>query len=386
MKIWKKSAMMAAVAVMMTSSAFADVKVGACFEYTGGVAMYGNHISQGFELAAKEINEKGGLWGKEKIVLVKADTKSEPGEAGNAMTKLVFQERVVAVCGPATTGNVMATTPITFGAKIPQIAPSATGETVTLQKDGSVNPMMFRACFIDPFQGSVMAKFAVKNKGTKKVAIYMDKSSDYAKGLAANFEKTLRSLGGKVVATEAYLAKDVDFKAALTRLKAANPEAIYVPGYYEEVSKIIKQARELGINVPLYGGDGWESPVLAEIAGKAALKNCYYVSAFSSDDPDPSIRTFMKAYSNWKGEEADVFVQQGYNAGKVLFDAIERAGKGAKGVDVAKAMAATQNLPIAGGKLSYDARHNPVMPGLIIDLSSGSGKLAAKVEMEQEAA
>lgn len=383
MKSWKKCALMAAAAVMMSSSAFADVKVGACFEYTGGVAMYGNHISQGFELAAKEVNDKGGLWGKEKVVVVKADNKSEPGEAGNAMTKLVFQERVVAVCGPATTGCVMATTPITFGAKIPQIAPSATGEGVTLQKNGKVNPMVFRACFIDPFQGSVMAKFAVQNQGVKKVAIYMDKSSDYAKGLAANFEKTLTSLGGKVVANEAYLAKDVDFKAALTRLKAVNPEAIYVPGYYEEVSKIIKQARELGITIPLYGCDGWESPALVEIAGKAALKNCFYVSAFSADDPDPSIRAFMKAYRDWKGEDADVFVQQGYNAGKVMFAAIEKAGqdKSVKGIDIAAAMAKTNKLPIAGGTLTYDGKHNPVMPGLIIDLSSGFGKLVAKVEM-----
>lgn len=381
MKSWKKCAMMAAVAVMLASSCYADVKVGACFEYTGGVAMYGQHISSGFELAAKEVNDKGGLWGTEKVVVVKADNKSEPGESGNAMTKLVFQEKVVAVCGPATTGCVMATSPITFGAKVPQIAPSATGEAVTLQKNGKVNPYMFRACFIDPFQGSVMAKFAAENKKTLKCAVYMDKSSDYAKGLAANFEKTLIAMGGKVVANEAYLAKDVDFKAALTRLKAANPEAIYVPGYYEEVSKIIKQARELGINVPMYGCDGWESPVLAEIAGKAALKNCFYVSAFSADDPDPSIKAFMDAYKKFKGENADVFSQQGYNAGKVLFAAMEKAGKGAKSTAIADAMAATKGLPIAGGTLTYDEKHNPVMPGLILDLSSGVAKLVAKVNM-----
>ena len=381
MKTWKKMAMMAAAAVMMSTSCYADVKVGALFEYTGGVAMYGQHISSGFELAAKEVNDKGGLWGSEKVVVVKADNKSEPGESGNAATKLVFQEKVVAVCGAATSGCVMAAVPVTSGAKIPQIAPSATAAVVTMQKNGKVNPFVFRACFIDPFQGSVMAKFAVENKGTKKCAVYMDKSSDYAKGLAANFEKTLVAMGGKIVATEAYLAKDVDFKAALTRLKAQNPEAIYVPGYYEEVSKIIKQARELGITVPMYGCDGWESPVLAEIAGKAALKNCYYVSAFSADDPDPSIKAFMNAYKAWTGSDADVFVQQGYNAGKVLFAAMEKAGKGAKGTKIAAEMAATKNLPIAGGTLTYDEFHNPVMPGLIIDLSSGVGKLAAKVNM-----
>lgn len=381
MKSWKKSAMMAAMAVMLASSAYADVKVGACFEYTGGVAMYGQHISSGLELAAKELNDKGGLWGNEKVVIVKADTKSEPGESGNAMTKLVFQERVVAAIGPATTGCVMAASPITMGAKVPHVAPSATGEMVTLLKSGKVNPYMFRACFIDPFQGSVMAKFAVENKKTKNCAIYMDKSSDYAKGLAANFEKTLLAMGGKIVANEAYLAKDVDFKAALTRLKAANPEAIYVPGYYEEVSKIIKQARELGVNVPMYGCDGWDSSVLVEMAGKANLNNCYYVSAFSADDPDPSIKKFIDAYKAFKGEDADVFVQQGYNAGKVMFAAMEAAGKGAKGEAIAKALAATKNLPIAGGTLTYDERHNPIMPGLIIDFSGGVRKLAAKVSM-----
>lgn len=358
----------------MSSSVSAEemIKVGVFLPLTGDNAAGGELELRGIKLANEQHNK---VLGK-KIQLVVQDNKSDKAEAANVVARLIEKDKVCAVVGTYGSSLAMAAGNILKENKIPAVGTSCTNPQVTKGND-----YYFRACFIDPFQGSVMAKFAAENKGTKKVAIYMDKSSDYAKGLAANFEKTLVAMGGKIVANEAYLAKDVDFKAALTRLKAANPEAIYVPGYYEEVSKIIKQARELGITVPMYGCDGWESPVLAEIAGKAALKNCFYVSAFSADDPDPSIKAFMDAYKAFKGEPGDVFVQQGYNAGKVLFAAMEKAGKGAKGVDIAKAMAATKDLPIAGGTLTYDANHNPVMPGLIIDLSSGSAKLAAKVNM-----
>ena len=230
------------------------IKVGALFELTGNVANYGTSTLNGFKMAVDEVNAKGGVNGK-KIEVVQADNKSEPSESGNAATKLVTQDKVVAVVGPATSGSVAAAEPILTANKTPLIAPCATAPAITLGKDGKAKPYVFRACFIDPYQGKIMAEFAAKDLKLKKIAILNDSSSDYSKGLAEVFEKTFTENGGQIVAKEAFLSKDVDFKAALTKLKAANPDALYIPGYYEEVSKIIKQAREVGITTPqpLYG-------------------------------------------------------------------------------------------------------------------------------------
>lgn len=391
MRKWKKLAT-AAMAAMLCASLLtgcggekkqaADagdtIKVGGAFELTGNVANYGKSIESGVKLAIDEVNEKGGVNGK-KLALVESDNKSEPAESGNSVTKLVTQDKVVAVLGPATSGCVNAATPITTANKIPHIAPAATAPSITVE-NGKVKDFVFRACFIDPFQGQVMAVFADKTLKVKNVAIFYDSSSDYSKGLAEVFQKTLEGKGGKVVAKEAFLGKDVDFKSALTKLKAANPEAIYVPGYYEEVSKIIKQAREIGITCPMLGSDGWESPKLAEIAGKDALKDCYYVSAFNAQDKDESVQSFIKLYKSKYQKDPDIFAMQGYNAGLVLIDALKRAGT-TDGTKLAKAIAETKDLPIASGKLTFDAEHNPVMPALIISLEGGVPTLKEKISL-----
>lgn len=391
MRNWKKLASAALAAMVFATvlsgcggekkqdAASGDtIKVGASFELTGNVANYGKSILSGFKMAVDEVNAKGGVNGK-KITVIESDNKSEPSESGNSVTKLVTQDKVVAVVGPATSGCVAAGAPITTANKIPQIAPSATAPAITVE-NGKVKDFMFRACFIDPFQGQVMAEFADKTLKTKNVAILFDSSSDYSKGLAEVFQKTLEGKGGKIVAKEAFLAKDVDFKATLTKIKAANPEAIYVPGYYEEVSKIIKQAREIGLTVPMLGCDGWESPKLAEIAGTAALKDCYYVSAFNAKDTDPSVQAFIKAYKEKYQKDPDIFAMQGYNAGLVLVDALKRAGS-TDGTALAKAIAATKDLPVASGKLTFDANHNPIMSALIISLDNGVPTLKEKISL-----
>ena len=391
MKSWKKVATAALLAMVLASvmsgcggdkkndaAAGDTIKVGASFELTGNVANYGKAILSGAKMAIDEVNEKGGVNGK-KLTLVESDNKSEPSESGNSVTKLVTQDKVVAIIGPATSGCVAASAPITTANKVPQIAPSATAPAITMD-NGKVRDYMFRACFIDPFQGQVMAQFADNTLKVKNVAILYDSSSDYSKGLADVFQKTLESKGGAVVAKEAFLSKDLDFKAALTKIKATNPEAIYVPGYYEEVSKIIKQAREIGINVPLLGSDGWESPKLAEIAGKDALHDCYYVSAFSAQDQDPSVQKFIKDYKAKYQKDPDIFAMQGYNAGLVLADALKRSNN-ATGEKLAKAIAETKDLPIASGKLTYDANHNPIMSALIISLDGGTANLKEKISL-----
>lgn len=353
--------------------------IGASFELTGNVANYGKSTLSGLKLAVDQVNKAGGVNGKQ-LVVVESDNKSEPAESGNSVTKLITQDKVVAVVGPATSGCVFAATPVVTSNKVPLIAPCATAPAITVD-NGQVKEFIFRACFIDPFQGRVMAEFADKTLGVKNVAILHDASSDYSKGLAEVFEKTLNEKGGKVVAKEAFLAKDIDFKAALTKIKAANPEAIYVPGYYEEVAKIIKQTREIGLNVPLIGCDGWDSPKLVEIAGPEALNNTYFSSAFSVQDQTESVQKFIADYKAMYQKDPDIFCMQGYNAGLVLADALKRAGDGADGTKLAAAIAATKDLPVASGKLTYDKDHNPIISAIIIEMKDGVQSFKEKISL-----
>ena len=353
--------------------------IGASFELTGNVANYGKSTLSGLKLAVDQVNKAGGVNGKQ-LVVVESDNKSEPAESGNSVTKLITQDKVVAVVGPATSGCVFAATPVVTSNKVPLIAPCATAPAITVD-NGQVKEFIFRACFIDPFQGRVMAEFADKTLGVKNVAILHDASSDYSKGLAEVFEKTLNEKGGKVVAKEAFLSKDIDFKAALTKIKAANPEAIYIPGYYEEVAKIIKQTREIGLNVPLIGCDGWDSPKLVEIAGPEALNNSYFSSAFSVQDQTESVQKFIADYKAMYQKDPDIFCMQGYNAGLVLADALKRAGDGADGTKLAAAIAATKDLPVASGKLTYDKDHNPIISAIIIEMKDGVQSFKEKISL-----
>ena len=257
------------------------IKVGGNLEMTGGSASFGISSKNAIELAFKNINDKGGINGK-KLELVVADNKSEAAEATNAMQKLVSQDKVVAVIGPNLSSATIAAGAINNGSKVLDIAPMATNPNVTVDPaTGKTKEYNFRACFIDPFQGTVMANFAKNDLQATKAAILIDNSSDYAKGLAAFFKENFIKNGGTVVAEESYLQKDTDFKATLTKIKAAAPDILYVPGYYQEVGMIVKQGREMGIEIPMAGGDGWDSAKLPEIAGKAALNNTYFSSLYS---------------------------------------------------------------------------------------------------------
>lgn len=393
MSKWKKFTSVCLVAALSTAllagcggekkdSAAANADkyvIGASFELTGNVANYGKSTLSGLKLAVDQVNKAGGVNGKQ-LVVVESDNKSEPAESGNSVTKLITQDKVVAVVGPATSGCVFAATPVVTSNKVPLIAPCATAPAITVD-NGQVKEFIFRACFIDPFQGRVMAEFADKTLGVKNVAILHDASSDYSKGLAEVFEKTLNEKGGKVVAKEAFLSKDIDFKAALTKIKAANPEVIYIPGYYEEVAKIIKQTREIGLNVPLIGCDGWDSPKLVEIAGPEALNNTYFSSAFSVQDQTESVQKFIADYKAMYQKDPDIFCMQGYNAGLVLADALKRAGDGADGTKLAAAIAATKDLPVASGKLTYDKDHNPIISAIIIEMKDGVQSFKEKISL-----
>lgn len=351
-----------------------EIKIGANFEMTGGVANYGSANFKGLDLAIEEINAKGGVLGK-KIVLVKADSKSDPAEAANAATKLISSDKVKAIIGPATTGGVMAEIQIANDAKVPVIGPSATSPKVTVE-NGQVKPFVFRSCFIDPLQGDVMATFATKTLKAKTAVIYVDSSSDYSKSLGDVFKEKFEAAGGKIAMQEAFLQKDQDFKATLTKLKGANADVIFVPAYYEEVGKIVKQARELGITCPILGTDGWDDTKTVELAGKDALNNTYFSTHYS--DQDKEVQGFINAYKKKYNEAPNVFAALGYDAGILLADAIKRAGSDDP-VKITKALEETKDLAVGTGKITMDKNHNPIKSAVILEYKDGKTVMKEKI-------
>ncbi|QJW49274.1 ABC transporter substrate-binding protein [bacterium BFN5] len=353
-----------------------EIKIGANFEMTGGIANFGNQTVNGIKLAIKEANANGGVLGKQ-LTLVVADNKSEPSEAANAITKLITQDKVKVVLGPVASSNVMATTQIAQDNKIPVITATATNPKVTVD-NGQVKSQVFRACFIDPFQGTVMANFASKSMKAKTAAIYVDNSSDYSKGLAQFFEEGFVKNGGTIVAKEAFLQKDQDFKATLTKIKASNPDVIFIPAYYEEVGKISKQARELGLTQPLLGTDGWDDPKLVEIAGAAALNNGYFSNHYSPQDTDPNVVKFVEAYKKEYGQEPSALAALGYDSALMLIDAIKRAGSDDP-AKIREALEQTKNLQVSTGIITLDANHNPVKSAVVIEMKDGKQVFKEKI-------
>lgn len=354
------------------------IKIGANLELSGGVASYGSSINDGAKLAIDEINANGGINGK-KIEYIPVDNKSENAEAVTAAIRLAEQEKVVAMLGPATSGNATATVQNANQFKVPMVTASGTAETVTVDKDGKVNEYAFRTCFIDPFQGIVAANFATEELKAKNVAIYMDSTSDYAKGLAASFKKQIEENGGKVVKEEAYVTDDVDFKSTLTNIKSANPDFVFIPGYYEEVGLIVKQARELGIEAPLMGADGWDSPTLVELAGGDALNNTFITNHYSSEDPDQKIQDFVAAFEGEYNKQPNAFHALGYDTVYFLKDAIERAGDEVTGETVQKALAETKDLSLITGTFTVDEDHNPVKSATVLEFVDGKQEFKTKV-------
>ena len=362
-----------------SSSNSNEIKVGANFELTGNVANYGAASMRGFKLAIKEINDAGGVNGK-KIVIAEADNKSEASEAVNAATKLISDDGAKVIVGPAVTANVIAESQVAAENKIPVLAPDATSPDVTVE-NGKVKPFIFRSCFIDPQQGTVMAKFASENLKAKTAVIYYDNSSDYSKSLAKVFQEKFEAAGGKVLMQEAFVAKDQDFKATLTKLKDANADIMFLPAYYEEVGKIVKQARELGMNMPILGTDGWDDKKVTDIAGADALNNTYFSTHYS--DKDESVKPFVDAYQKEYGEMPNVFAALGYDAGKLLADAIKRAGSDDP-EKIRDALEQTKDLQVGTGTITMDKFHNPIKQAVILQNKDGDRVMVAKIMPEAE--
>ena len=352
------------------------IKIGLNYELSGDVATYGQDSVQGAKMAVEAINADGGIKGKQ-VVLVEYDTKSEPAEATTLATKLMTQDKVLAVIGPATSGSFKATIPVANRNKVPVISGSATADDVTVTSSG-VQEYAFRTCFNDSFQGTAMANYALTKLNAKKAVIIKDSSSDYAKGLADNFKKTFTTHGGSIVGEEAYVAKDTDFNAILTKVRGLTFDVIYLPGYYQEAGLIIKAARGLGINAPVLGADGFDSPTLLDLGGAAALNNVFFTNHYSSLDEDAKVVKFIADFKGEYGEEPNAFHALGYDTAMLVMDAIDRASA-FTGEAVKDALAATKGFEAVTGTLSIDTNHNPIKDIVVVGLKDGVQDTSEKI-------
>ncbi|WP_282006334.1 ABC transporter substrate-binding protein [Propioniciclava sinopodophylli] len=346
------------------------IKIGLNYELSGDVATYGEASVQGIELAAEEVNAAGGIDGK-KIELVKYDTKSDAAEATTLATKLMTQDKVITVIGPATSGGMKATIPVAERQKVPVVSGSATADDVTVDGNG-VKQFAFRTCFNDSFQGTAAANYAVKKFSAKKAVILRDSSSDYSKGLADAFRETFTAGGGEIVSEDAFAKGADNFNAVMTKFKGQQFDVIYLPGYYTEAGKAIKQARDLGVTQPILGADGFDSPVLAEQAG-AQLKDVYFTNHYSSADQDPKVQDFIKAFEAKYSAEPNAFNALGYDTLKFVADGVSRATE-KTGEGVQKALAETKGFAGVTGTFDVDENHNPVKAVVFIGYDK-DGKL-----------
>ena len=369
----RRSAFVLLLALAACSGGSGDeIVIGEFASLTGGTATFGRSSHAGTEVAVEEANAAGGLLGK-KIRLVVEDDQSKPEEARTAVLKLLKQDRAVAILGEVASSRTLAAAPEAQRAKIPLISPASTNPKVT-----EVGDFVFRVCFIDPFQGSTMAKFAAETLKAKTAAILRDVKNDYSVGLADFFRASFEKAGGQVVVDVSYSEGDIDFKAQLTAIRPKNPDVVFVPGYYTEVGLIARQARELGIGVPLLGGDGWDSPRTVEIGG-AAMNGNYFSNHYASDDPDPVVQDFIGRFKAKKGETPDAMAVLGYDSARVLFDAIRRAGT-VDGEKVRDAIAATKDFPGVSGKITIDEQRNARKSIVVLKIEDGQVKFQSRVE------
>jgi branched-chain amino acid transport system substrate-binding protein len=340
-----------------------QIVIGEYGSLTGDTATFGISTKNGVDMAIDQVNAAAGVLGK-KVCVVVEDDQSKAEEAQTVVTKLINKDHVLAVLGEVASSRTMFAAPVAQQNGIPMISPSSTNPKVT-----QIGDYIFRVCFIDPFQGFVMAKFASNTLKIKNVAVLRDVKNDYSVGLADVFVEDFKKMGGSIVADESYSAGDTDFSAQLTKIKSTNPQAVFVPGYYTEVGLVARQAKKSGLAVPLLGGDGWDSPKLVEIGGEA-LDGSYYSNHFSVDDTSPAIQKFVGDYKARYHEVPDALAGLGFDSASVLFDAMRRANT----TDPAKvrdAIAQTKDYAGVTGKITIDKDRNAVKPAVVLQVKAG---------------
>ncbi len=341
------------------------IKIGYFGDLSGPTFNFGQSAKNGALMAADEINQAGGINGR-KIDIVMEDDEGSPVIAATVVNKLTRQDKVIALIAGGASGSSLAAGPNAQSAKVPMISPSSTNPAVT-----QIGDYVFRACFIDPFQGEVMAKFSYNSLQAKTAAIMLDFNSPYSRDLTEFFELSFTKLGGRVVTSQSYTQGDSDFKGQLSSISAARPDVIYLPGYYGDIAVIAKQARQLGITQPLLGGDGWDAPELWQLAGDS-INGSYISNHYSAEDPSPAIQKFVHDYKQHYGNlTPDAHAALAYDAMRFLAEAIQRAGT-TGGEKLRDALAQTKNFSGITGIISMDSERNAVKPAVILKLQDGS--------------
>lgn len=340
------------------------IKIGEFASLTGKEAAFGQSSHKGTALAIEEINAAAGVLGRP-LELIFEDNQSKSGESATIVKKLISRDKVVALLGEVASSRSLEAAPLAQAAKIPMISPSSTNPKVTM-----VGDYIFRVCFIDPFQGTALAKFAQTHLKARRVAVLTSVSSAYSVGLSKYFHEQFLKDGGDIVADLKYAEGDKDFKAQLTAIRAAKPDAIFIPGYYTEVALIARQARDLGLEIPLFGGDGWEAPELITIGG-AAVNGCYYSTHYSPESPTAAVQTFIKKFrTKYDNETPDAMAALGYDSVFVLADAIKRADS-VEPAKIRAALAATKGFEGVTGRTDIDAHRNASKAAVIIEVKDG---------------
>jgi branched-chain amino acid transport system substrate-binding protein len=352
------------------------IKVGEVDPLSGGVSQFGIECHQGFLLAFEQINAAGGLLGQQ-VELVSEDDQSKPGQSARAVQKLITEDEVVAILGDATSSATLESAPIAQAAKIPMITPSATNPRIT-----EVGDFIFRVCFLDEFQGRVLARFAKAELNAQRIFTLTDVRQDYSVYLQTFFKDEFTKLGGTIVGEQSYSTGDTHFRAQLTSIRAAKPDAIFVPGYYSEVALIIKQGRQMGLTMPFIGCDGWANQALLTVGGNA-IDGCYFTNHFSPNDQTPVVKDFVTKYQAKYGSVPDSFAALGYDAASILSDAIKRAGS-ADPQKIRDALATTTGFDGVTGKISLDANRNASKPALILKVSKGKFEIVDKIAAPKE--
>jgi len=351
-----------------TAGSTGTIKVGEFASLTGKEATFGISSHEGTLLAVEEINAAGGVLGR-KLELLTEDDQSKAGEPATVVNKLIARDNAVAILGEVASSRSLEAAPICQQNKIPMISPSSTNPKVTETGD-----YIFRVCFIDEFQGAfVLANFAMNTLKAKKVAVFTDVKSDYSKGLAKYFKEGFIAKGGQIVTELDFNGGDKDFKAQLTAIKAANPDAVFVPGYYTDAALICIQAKQLGLTAPIFGGDGWESDQLVKI-GQEAVEGNYFSTHYAPDVATEKSKNFVASYQKrFNGKLPDAMAALGYDSALILADAMKRAGS-TDGPKVRDALAATKDFDGVTGKTTINEKRDATKSAVILQVKDGKFK------------
>ncbi len=377
MRVTSIRAMVAVVVTLLSCGGSDGIKIGLMVPLTGDVKTFGESTRNGAMIAFDEVNASGGINGK-KLVIVLADDKNDPTEASNAASKLIDMDRVVAILGSVSSKCSAPLSDRCQAAGIPMITPTSTAPKVTVDEAGNRKNFVFRACFIDPFQGAVAARFAVESLAARTAAVLFDKSNDYSRGLAEFFQGSFVNGGGRVVAAESYATVDVDFSGSLTKIKQFDPDVLFLPDYYTKVGLIAKQARQLGLTrATLMGGDGWDSPEMLSIAGTDIVGG-YFTNHYSPDDPRPEVQNWVERYEKKHGQKPDALATLGYDAALLLVDALRRAPEPTP-VAIRDALAQTTDYPCVSGRITFDEWGNPIKTAAVLQYTTEGQRFVTSI-------